>query len=206
MSPSPEANSLMLIISSHNSPDLAVALLIHYGFDLGGYSASELTKLWQTQYPLDWLHLAVVEALYQGRYKAVSAQQILAFWHRRGQAVYHFNMEFQRLICGKFSENFTDLGTPAYPAITAKAYSLSLPMKTQTDNYSYINSDSEKPDNLGNQEQPTEKMIPAASDTPYQPPKTLSASGTHPPIGQFTPTTSGSDSFALKLKSMSHDR
>ncbi len=97
---------------THEWLDLAAALLIHYSFDLSGYSASELVNRWQTQYPVNWLHLAVIEALYQGRYKAFSVQQLLTFWQRRGQAIFHFNMEFERLICSKFPESLTSLSSP----------------------------------------------------------------------------------------------
>ncbi|OUL21456.1 hypothetical protein BV378_26830 [Nostoc sp. RF31YmG] len=97
--------------------DLATALLTHYSFDLSGYSVSELIRRWKHHYPLEWIHIAVIEALYQGRYKAVSVQQILNFWQRRGQATYHFNMEFERLICSKFPESLTSISTPVlYPA------------------------------------------------------------------------------------------
>ena len=85
--------------------NLAVSLLTHYSFDLGGFSASELVKRWENQYPSNWVHLAIIEALYQGRYKAVSAQQILTLWLRRNHPSYHFNMEFERLICNKLPEN-----------------------------------------------------------------------------------------------------
>ncbi len=97
---------------THEWLDLAAALLVHYSFDLSGYSASELVNRWQTQYPVYWLHLAVIEALYQGRYKAFSVQQLLTFWQRRGQAIFHFNMEFERLICSKFPESLTELTSP----------------------------------------------------------------------------------------------
>jgi hypothetical protein len=97
---------------THEWLDLAAALLIHYSFDLSGYSASELVNRWQAQYPVHWLHLAVIEALYQGRYKAFSVQQLLTFWQRRGQAIFHFNMEFERLICSKFPESLTSLSSP----------------------------------------------------------------------------------------------
>ncbi|BAZ49640.1 hypothetical protein NIES4103_22520 [Nostoc sp. NIES-4103] len=113
----PEANSPMLTSGPETSADLAAALLVHYSFDLSGYSASELVYRWQNQYPIDWLHVAVIEALYQGRYKAISVQQILAFWQRRGQATYHFNMEFERLICSKFPESLTALAAPVLPPI-----------------------------------------------------------------------------------------
>ncbi|MDZ8050069.1 MAG: hypothetical protein RMX68_031180 [Aulosira sp. ZfuVER01] len=112
-----EAHSSMLKPVKDPSTELAMALLTHYSFDLSGYSASELIRRWKNQYPIEWLHIAVIEALYQGRYKAVSVQQILNFWHRRGQATYHFNMEFERLICSKFPESLTSIPTPVlYPA------------------------------------------------------------------------------------------
>ncbi len=90
---------------SNVTNNLAVSLLTHYSFDLGGYSASELVKRWENQYPSNWVHLAIIEALYQGRYKAVSAQQILTLWLRRNHPSYHFNMEFERLICNKLPED-----------------------------------------------------------------------------------------------------
>ncbi|MDZ8262365.1 hypothetical protein [Nostoc sp. ChiQUE01b] len=105
----------MLTTLPDTSANLAIALLINYSFDLNGYSANELVERWQTQYPLNWLHLAVIEALYQGRYKAVSVEQILVFWQRRDQAAYHFNMEFERMICSKFPQSLTSLAAPALP-------------------------------------------------------------------------------------------
>ncbi|MEH2332924.1 hypothetical protein [Nostoc sp.] len=105
----------MLTTLPDTSANLAIALLINYSFDLGGYSANELVERWQTQYPLNWLHLAVIEALYQGRYKAVSVQQILVFWQRRDQATYHFNMEFERMICSKFPQSLTSMAAPTLP-------------------------------------------------------------------------------------------
>jgi hypothetical protein len=105
----------MLTTLPDTSANLAIALLINYSFDLSGYNANELVERWQTQYPLNWLHLAVIEALYQGRYKAVSVQQILVFWQRRDQAIYHFNMEFERMICSKFPQSLTSLAAPALP-------------------------------------------------------------------------------------------
>ncbi len=90
---------------SNVTNNLAVSLLTHYSFDLGGYSASELVKRWEKQYPSNWVHLAIIEALYQGRYKAVSVQQILTLWLRRNHPSYHFNLEFERLICNNLPED-----------------------------------------------------------------------------------------------------
>jgi hypothetical protein len=105
----------MLTTLPDTSANLAIALLINYSFELSGYSANELVERWQTQYPLNWLHLAVIEALYQGRYKGVSVQQILVFWQRRDQATYHFNMEFERMICSKFPQSLTSSPAPSLP-------------------------------------------------------------------------------------------
>ena len=85
----------------------AAALLVHYGFDLGGKKAEKLAGEWLTKYPGHWLCLAVVEALYQGRYKAVSVGQLLSMWHRIGQPLYHFNREFERLVCNNFPQDLT---------------------------------------------------------------------------------------------------
>jgi hypothetical protein len=84
-----------------------INLLAHYSFDLGGYTAIELVEHWSSQYPAAWLQAAVVEALYQGRYKAVSVDQILTFWHRRGEPRYHFSHEFERIICSKLPKSLT---------------------------------------------------------------------------------------------------
>ncbi|MDJ0675978.1 MAG: hypothetical protein QNJ36_11445 [Calothrix sp. MO_167.B42] len=97
----------MFAVALDTSNELAQALLTHYSFDLGGYSPSELIARWQNLYPLNWLHLAIIEALYQGRYKAISVQQILVLWQRRGQATFHFNVEFENLVCSRFPEIFT---------------------------------------------------------------------------------------------------
>jgi hypothetical protein len=83
----------------------AAALLKHYSFDLGGYSTDQLVQHWLDHYPAIWLRMAIVEALYQGRYKAVSVDQILTLWHRRAQPVCHYNHEFERMICNRFPRN-----------------------------------------------------------------------------------------------------
>jgi hypothetical protein len=85
----------------------AIALLAHYKFELRGYTAQELVNLWLEKYPANWVRMAVIEALYQGRYKAVSVEQFLTVWTRRGQPVYRFNREFERLISRKLPQNLT---------------------------------------------------------------------------------------------------
>lgn len=84
----------------------AAALLTHYSFDLGGYSTGELIAQWLLEYPAAWVRLATIEALYQGRYKAVSVTHILACWKRRNQALYHFNHEFERLVTSQLPKGW----------------------------------------------------------------------------------------------------
>ncbi|MBD1832726.1 hypothetical protein H6F61_08440 [Cyanobacteria bacterium FACHB-472] len=85
-----------------------VALLVHYCFELGGYKPEELVTRWLQNYAASWVRFAVIEALYQGRYKAVSVEQILSAWTRRGRALYHFNHDFERLISRNFPQNLLE--------------------------------------------------------------------------------------------------
>jgi hypothetical protein len=73
-------------------------LLTRYGFELKGITPQELIERWLKMYPAKWVRLAVVEALYQGRYKAISVEQILSIWQRRGQPTFHFTYDFERLV------------------------------------------------------------------------------------------------------------
>ena len=84
-----------------------VDLLTHYSFDLGGKSAGQLLDRWESKYATNWVRWAVIEALYQGRYKAVSVEQILQLWQRRQQPRCHFNYEFERLVCNKFPRDLS---------------------------------------------------------------------------------------------------
>ncbi len=94
---------------THTRPDQinltkrdAEALLQHYSFDLGNRPLQVLLAEWQALFSLDWIRLAVIEALYLGRYKAVSVEQILRQWVRRDQPATHFSYEFEHLVCDRF--------------------------------------------------------------------------------------------------------
>ncbi|MGI0490831.1 hypothetical protein ACN4EG_03380 [Alkalinema pantanalense CENA528] len=80
----------------------AESLLKHYSFDLGSRSVQDLLADWQAHYSPQWIRLAVVEALYQGRYKAISVDEILKIWRRRRQPTPHFSREFERLVGDRF--------------------------------------------------------------------------------------------------------
>ncbi|MDJ0703349.1 MAG: hypothetical protein QNJ46_08720 [Leptolyngbyaceae cyanobacterium MO_188.B28] len=79
----------------------AATLLQLYSFDLAGYSTDQLVAGWEQIYSERWIRSAVIEALYQGRYKAVSVEKILVVWLRRGQPLRHFNHEFEKIVCNQ---------------------------------------------------------------------------------------------------------
>ncbi len=85
--------------------DLAVAqtvvLMSSYSFELQGYTLEELISKWLKNYHSTWIRLATIEALYLGRYKAISVEQIMGVWERLGEPKIHFGGEFERLICRK---------------------------------------------------------------------------------------------------------
>ncbi|MBD2305987.1 hypothetical protein H6G17_10735 [Chroococcidiopsis sp. FACHB-1243] len=110
----------MLTQAWNSTADSAVALLLHYIFDLGGHNARELVERWLRFYPANWVRLAAIEALYQGRYKAVSVEQILSIWQRRGQIQPHFNCEFERLVCGNIQPRLS--AQPSYPLLPEVHY------------------------------------------------------------------------------------
>ncbi|UBF27633.1 hypothetical protein K9N68_06855 [Kovacikia minuta CCNUW1] len=89
-------------LSNNSAATDAANLLRHYSFDLDESTIDQHLAHWLETYPVNWVRLAIVEALYQGRYKAISVEQILVLWKRRGQPLYHFNHEFERLVCDKF--------------------------------------------------------------------------------------------------------
>ncbi|MGB3533495.1 MAG: hypothetical protein WBA13_08250 [Microcoleaceae cyanobacterium] len=82
-----------------------MALLNQYSFDLNDKTTEQVIIEWLTEYPPNWIDLAVIEALYQGRYKAFSVSQIMSLWQRRGQLTYHFTAEFEHLVCKNISSN-----------------------------------------------------------------------------------------------------
>jgi len=92
-----------LEVTSSPAAGHAIALLSNYSFDLGSFTPEQLVGYWVNLYPPNWVRLAVIESLYQGRYKAISVEQILAFWQRRGRPLYHFGNDFERIICSRFS-------------------------------------------------------------------------------------------------------
>lgn len=128
-----------LVLMTTQTIDSIVAqtleLLSHYGFDLRGYSAIDLLAYWLENYRADWVRLAVIEALYRGRYKAVSIEQILNFWMRRSKASYQFSHDFERLICRNLPRDLNSNPVTTLEDIDQDLYpeSIAIPEAPQTE-------------------------------------------------------------------------
>ncbi len=94
----------MATFSTSLEAQQAAVLLEGYRFELGGHDARQWVSLWLEFYRPNWIRDAVVEALYQGRYKSVSVRQILELWHRRGQPIRHVTHDFEAAVCREFGE------------------------------------------------------------------------------------------------------
>ncbi len=205
----------------------AIALLSHYKFELRGYTAQELVNLWLEKYPANWVRMAVIEALYQGRYKAVSVEQFLTVWTRRRQPVYRFNREFERLISRKLPQNLT-VPLNFVAADLIEEYNL-LPLPPSADEIREVQATQEEmPDNpapTGTQDDSSTVTTALAdlTETPFQLkdqfPELRSQYNARSaydadwsrcelkkqPIHQFTPSPDGSD-FFLKLKAVAQQQ
>lgn len=86
-----------------NTPDVEPIsqLLTSYSFDAEGYPTEAVIAGWLAEFGPVWVSHAITEALYQGRYKVISIDQILKLWQRRGQPIRHFNREFESIILGQ---------------------------------------------------------------------------------------------------------
>lgn len=211
----------MLTLAGDTNADCTVALLLHYIFDLGGYSARELVAHWTAHYPSNWVRLAVIEALYQGRYKAISVEQILGLWQRRGQMRQHFNCEFERLVCGNihsrltrqlnshFTNNYALVSKPVAdknysdrPQIKTTADIRSTPVQT-VDITAKVVSATNPPKTANRQNQHCQPRNHNQSShirgilSPAP-----NSSTTQQPIRQFNPTTTKSSDFYTKLKAI----
>lgn len=99
----------MTELTTNLSVEQTSTLIESYAFDLGKYSVERLLQKWLNKYHASWIRLATIEALYLGRYKAISIEQILSVWMRRGNPNTHFTHEFERLICRKLPRHLSDI-------------------------------------------------------------------------------------------------
>ncbi|MEC4894793.1 MAG: hypothetical protein SAL07_15640 [Oscillatoria sp. PMC 1051.18] len=201
----------------------AVALLSHYCFEMKGYTAEELVFQWLEDYSATWIRLAIIEALYQGRYKAISVEQILHFWERREQPTYHFNHEFERLICRKIPrdllappedlpENIAEeewyFTEPEPSATQTKNTEIeTILQKTNLPDYSFpASADTLESERQFRSREPTPETesqpeIEVDTNKPSSQPNWTRVEMVQSPIHQFTPSNEASE-FLLKLKAV----
>lgn len=83
-------------------------LLTYYCHEMVGPTQEDLLEHWLELYSSDWVRLALIESLYQGRYKTTCVDQLLAAWERRGQPCCHYNLEFESLVCHNLPDIFSN--------------------------------------------------------------------------------------------------
>lgn len=88
-----------------------VSLMNSYSFDTNQLNAKELVQKWLQNYDVNWIYLATIEALYLGRYKAISIEHLMSSWARRGQPTTHFGGDFERVICRKLPRHLSALNS-----------------------------------------------------------------------------------------------
>jgi hypothetical protein len=198
-------------------------LLCYYKFALEGRTATKVLRQWANDYPVEWIRLAIVEALYQGRYKAVSVEQILQIWQRRSQAQPHFDQDFEQLIRQRLPDNLVAPSLETTSAVSALAADIQSSAHLQKDRRRPTSS--RKLDDLTQFVQTRRSRLPAvdavinhaeanvdraateakqqltqdeaakAADEPNLPPSTA--------IHQFTPNNQNADLIA-RLKSVAN--
>lgn len=190
--------------TADTSLSYAVALLNHYGFELRGYTAEELINLWVKNYSAHWVRLAVIEALYQGRYKAVSVEQILAVWARRGQPIHRFNHEFERLISRKLPQKLTASleersrsGQDSVITETTQELAVASPLEVASDRLKRIPSDDDPEGSVSAQGQWEQASAAAAQGEcsfaePIRVQRLLKASAPDPSVDTSLPPTTPS--------------
>lgn len=152
-----------------NTDIAKVRQLLHdYCFDVGDHNIDMAVVGWLQEFDLVWIGSAIVEALYQGRYKLISVEQILRFWQRRGQPLRHFNREFESIIIG--STCFTLEPPPVSSTPATSTPSAQADKRTGSDRYD--TSTSSPP--VAN-DQPDIPIPPSSSGDPAVNPLTLPA-------------------------------
>ena len=158
--------------STTQSMTVAAALLRHYSFDMAGQSIGEMIATWAQVYPSAWLRAAVIEALYQGRYKAVSVQQILTIWQRRSRTLCHFNGEFERIVCSPVLED---------NSLDSVAEELAMIVKSESLASGVQNSTSSESNHLSHEQEQLNGFASVSSESP-------SDHGSIPPLRPFAHT------------------
>ncbi|MEM6446197.1 MAG: hypothetical protein AAFY57_01630 [Cyanobacteria bacterium J06642_2] len=93
-----------------------VAFMERYGFDLARLRGDAWVRSWETRFPALWVIPAMVEALYQGRYKAVSVEQLLTMWRERSCPRLSFGLDFTRKVWPEVTEQVQEVLVQAGPS------------------------------------------------------------------------------------------
>lgn len=204
-----ESISVGRSVSEMRSLCYVPALLIYYSFDLYGYRVEECIQRWLERFQGDWLRLAIVEALYQGRYKIISIEQILNLWARRGQPICHFNHEFEQIVCSKLPEELLPLDyLNLTPEMRSAAPEVPPPDEAEHQPPTLTDSITEED---GEKSEEDEKILEAESSEAEESAIALELDSEEEngrsdqlPIDQFSPSLPTSE-FYLKLQAFVHD-
>ena len=204
------------------------ALLTRYGFEIKQVAISELMEKWAASYSVYWIRLAIVEALYQGRYKAISVEHILALWKRLGHPTYHFTHEFERFITRNLliedvnnhhkiveQQRAEKPSTPEQPPATVPKNTITLtPIQELVKKIAIpISLPSEKSTPKTNNKAPLKNGAahkleidnPQIEQQELEPETSLKQEKTPRPINQFVPSSDGSD-FYGKLRAVAYQQ
>jgi hypothetical protein len=78
-----------------------IILLNTYGFDLDRARVETVVVTWLEKYEIEDIIKAIVESIYQHRYKAVSVSNMLAMWQRNGRVRVLHGVEYRNSITEK---------------------------------------------------------------------------------------------------------
>lgn len=116
----------MMALDIGREAEQAITLIKSFSLELNEYSPESQVLYWLNKYRAPWIRDAIIEAIYQGRYKIVSVQHILTIWQRRGQPVRHFTSGFEQVMAAQ-------LGAPLHLSThmaTSQSVAISEPMGT----------------------------------------------------------------------------
>ncbi len=106
----------------------AITLIKSFNLELEEYGPESQVLYWLNKYRALWIRDAIIEAVYQGRYKVISVEHILTIWQRRGQPVRHFTSGFEQVIAAQLGTSLR-LSTTMMSPLAAPA---GAPMDTAT--------------------------------------------------------------------------
>lgn len=112
----------MTISQAQKDPGIVqtVSLLTAYGFDLRGLAPVQVINRWREDFSALWIRLAVIEALYLGRYKAISVEHLLKFWNKKGQPNLHFSADFERMVSHNLSRSLANVRDQSMEELAGK--------------------------------------------------------------------------------------